>query len=665
MKKLFTLFAAIVMAMAMNATKVTFDFSSASDYGYSNPAAGAFTQVNNGDVLTKDGVTITVGFTSGNGVRFFANTNTGVINLREYVGSTLTISAPAGSTINAINLDGSNLTSTYLSGDITSKEWTGDASSVTMNIIKSTVQINSMVVTLDESQSTTTVDTITVSQAKARIDAGNLGKCYVYGRIVTIDASKISQYSNLNCWFVDLVNPLDTLEGYKMNGANNAAYTNENEVEYIVGDTVLFYASALKKFNTTYEINEGYYVETLGGTPRAEQVKVDFATANVVVSVADNISFNLTGANASLVIDGWETSYAYNNKAMAGTYDISALNAFELTVNGAEVTLVSGSLSVEFVDINADGSQNQYKFKLNATSADGKLYYSDNTIWPTVVDHSGNNRPMINDNTSIDVQMALQICEQTGTTATTTLYNVYGYVASIKTAYDQGYKNSSFYMTDVQGGTTGTFLVYRGKSDAPLNVGDKIVVKQTNLINYEGNTPETNNLPKCEVVTDFPILRHGVVPVYDTIQASVAEALEVGNALAQHETTEDFYEITAYVISAYDPDGNGEQTWYMADNAEETNKNNEIMIQFTKADQTIVAGQQVTVIGKILHYYKAATETASAKEYICIRNAYAHVIPPTAIENVEAAAKAIKVVKNGQLIIEKNGVKFNVLGAKL
>lgn len=37
----------------------------------------------------------------------------------------------------------------------------------------------------------------------------------------------------------------------------------------------------------------------------------------------------------------------------------------------------------------------------------------------------------------------------------------------------------------------------------------------------------------------------------------------------------------------------------------------------------------------------------------------------TAVENVEAAAKATKKVKNGQLIIEKNGVKFNVLGAKL
>lgn len=39
--------------------------------------------------------------------------------------------------------------------------------------------------------------------------------------------------------------------------------------------------------------------------------------------------------------------------------------------------------------------------------------------------------------------------------------------------------------------------------------------------------------------------------------------------------------------------------------------------------------------------------------------------PATAIENVEAGAKAIKAIKNGHLVIEKNGVKFNALGLKL
>lgn len=38
---------------------------------------------------------------------------------------------------------------------------------------------------------------------------------------------------------------------------------------------------------------------------------------------------------------------------------------------------------------------------------------------------------------------------------------------------------------------------------------------------------------------------------------------------------------------------------------------------------------------------------------------------PTALKNVDAAVKASKVIKNGQLVIEKNGVLFNAQGAKL
>lgn len=38
---------------------------------------------------------------------------------------------------------------------------------------------------------------------------------------------------------------------------------------------------------------------------------------------------------------------------------------------------------------------------------------------------------------------------------------------------------------------------------------------------------------------------------------------------------------------------------------------------------------------------------------------------PQAVENVEGAVKAVKSIKNGQLVIEKNGVEYNAQGAKL
>ena len=36
---------------------------------------------------------------------------------------------------------------------------------------------------------------------------------------------------------------------------------------------------------------------------------------------------------------------------------------------------------------------------------------------------------------------------------------------------------------------------------------------------------------------------------------------------------------------------------------------------------------------------------------------------PTAIDNTEAEVKAVKVIRNGQLFIEKNGVIYNAQGA--
>lgn len=129
-----------------------------------------------------------------------------------------------------------------------------------------------------------------------------------------------------------------------------------------------------------------------------------------------------------------------------------------------------------------------------------------------------------NDNTNLDVLAALEVCQETGQTATTVKYTIYGYVASIKTEYDPGYKNSTFYMTDVEGATFGDFMVYRGKSDAAIPVGSYVRVVDATLVNYMGNTPETNNTPTVEIVdpTKTPELRHGQPQAIENIAEGAA-----------------------------------------------------------------------------------------------------------------------------------------------
>ncbi len=152
MKKILSLFVAAVMAVGAMA-QVTFDFSDASGFGYTNPAKGEFTQVEDGEQITFGNVVLTVNFSQGNGFRFFSNTNTGVINLRGYKDARLTVSTKNGANITGIEFAGSNLTSTYVTADGydgAEKTWAGEANLVTFNIIKSTVQINTLTVTTSE-----------------------------------------------------------------------------------------------------------------------------------------------------------------------------------------------------------------------------------------------------------------------------------------------------------------------------------------------------------------------------------------------------------------------------------------------------------------------------------------------------------------------------------
>ena len=74
--------------------------------------------------------------------------------------------------------------------------------------------------------------------------------------------------------------------------------------------------------------------------------------------------------------------------------------------------------------------------------------------------------------------------------------------------------------------------------------------------------------------------------------------------------------------------------------------------------------------------YEAASVTAGNEAVVPVEGVYSFVMPaedvnvvatfatiPTALENIEAAGKAVKVIVNGQLMIKKNGVVYNAQGA--
>ena len=156
MKKLLLFSMMYMLALLGNASEITFDMTDPIAFGFSKAANGSYTQIKNGETLTKDNVVITAAFSTGNGLRFFTHSTLGTVNLRAYVNSTFTFSTTDNSKITKIEIEGTNLGTTYLTfpeGYDGEGTWIGDATSVEVKCIKSTVQLNSIKVTVAESGS--------------------------------------------------------------------------------------------------------------------------------------------------------------------------------------------------------------------------------------------------------------------------------------------------------------------------------------------------------------------------------------------------------------------------------------------------------------------------------------------------------------------------------
>ncbi|MBQ0019919.1 MAG: hypothetical protein KBT39_05285 [Bacteroidales bacterium] len=314
MKKLLLSFAAMMLAFVANAkTEVTLDFSDASAFGIANPAAnGEYTQVENGGVITKDGITITVNYSEGNGVRFFRSNpqdgSDGVINLRIYKPATITIAAAGTDKITAITINGTNLNSTYMTGDgYNNGAWTGNASSVTLNCIKSTVQMNSMTIELngDASEQVHIANTpetaYTVSEANAIIKAGKAlnEEVYVKGTVASIEEISLD-YGNANYTITDGAEKLIVYHGFGLKGAK---FTSEDEFED--GDDVVV-CGLLTDYNGTYEFTSGSKMYSLNGKTEKEidPVVATHITIAEFLSKADTeTAYEVTGQVMSIAND--------------------------------------------------------------------------------------------------------------------------------------------------------------------------------------------------------------------------------------------------------------------------------------------------------------------------------------------------------------------------
>ena len=145
-----------------------------------------------------------------------------------------------------------------------------------------------------------------------------------------------------------------------------------------------------------------------------------------------------------------------------------------------------------------------------------------------------------------------------------------------------------------------------------------------------------------------------VAPV-ETI--TVAQALEIGNALEDNAKTTETYVVEAFVVKAYDFDEQYKnQSFYLSDDA--TAERGDFFAKYTTGD-VVVEGDKVQVKGKIEKNVK------DDKTTIQIYKGVATIVSHVGLKNVKAACKAVKTIENGQFVIEANGVRYNVLGTAL
>lgn len=145
---------------------------------------------------------------------------------------------------------------------------------------------------------------------------------------------------------------------------------------------------------------------------------------------------------------------------------------------------------------------------------------------------------------------------------------------------------------------------------------------------------------------------------------TVAEALEIGKALADNTSTKESYTVVGYVgkiAKDYDTE-KGDQCWFMTDDKNFTDSTYfEFEAYWCYINEPVAVGDYVSVTGPITKYVSNKGYTT-----IEIKNGQAQKISaPMGLENAETDAVVVKRIENGQLIIRRGEKRYNVVGQEL
>ena len=286
---------------------------------------------------------------------------------------------------------------------------------------------------------------------------------------------------------------------------------------------------------------------------------------------------------------------------------------------------------------------------------------------------------------------AVAICQETGETATSENYTIRGYVTEIKTAYSSQYGNISFWMADTKDGGK-VLQTYRVKptkaGEENVKVGDFVEVVGK-LVNFYGNTPEVaqgGTYTILEAAEGGTTPEEPETPDVETVGNGTEEnPFTVEDVIALNNTLSGKHYVKAYIVGqatgasfvdgldleapfegATNSDGSvATQGTNLAiastltpDTANiipvQLPKNN-LRNDFNLVEHPEMLGKQVLICGELVKYF-SLTGIKNPTSIVLVNTT------ETAVDNVTVNQNITKFFENGQLIIIKDGVKFNAQG---
>lgn len=516
----------------------------------------------------------------------------------------------------------------------------------------------------------TKIDTISVTEARARIDAGKLGACYVYG-VVATTPSDPGSYKNTIFWMTDIKNPNDSLEGYKISGLNGADILTIKDIPFGLGDTIMIFANNLALYNSSiYETSSGYFAAMLGKT-NMQDVSANYPYGLGALYQGEesgkhkwDIAIQVSETDNKGVVFAIKNN---DNHGIAGNYSLAENSTYN--ADGTPVA-ISGSVKIKYASTSATG-YNMYEV-VSTFKAGNNMYRIEGTYeLPGWKADLSDNVSLENDvpftptpGAEITCAQAKEFALSLESGATSDIeVTVIGYATSMLDAQSSS-TQQSFWMDDEKG-TKKTFEAFY--CDIPVGkkvvVGTKVAVTGK-VSNYNGTTAEMKNGKIRILEGGEEVKREAVIESIPENAITVTQAIEIGNALTAEvgATTESDaeYVVLGYVAKVSYAMKNDTATWFMTD--EQGATFGDLQAYKCKIAADIYAGDQVFVIGKIAKYQKDAStaniEIAKGEGHFAALTTDIKEVIATIAEKV----KTVKVFVNGQLYIIRDGKTYTTQG---